>query len=144
MRPDIDQWGLSMALLVADRSTCARRHVGAVLLNRRGHVLATGYNGVYAGAPHCNEGHPCNGASAKSGEALDQCQAIHAEQNALLQCRDVYDIYTCYVTVAPCVHCTKLLLNTSTERIVFLAPYAHTESEALWRSAGRMWQQRLI
>jgi deoxycytidylate deaminase len=51
------------------------------------------------------------GAKFKSGEGLDVCQAIHAEQNALLQCKDVYDIETIYCTVSPCIHCVKLLLN---------------------------------
>lgn len=83
--------------------------------------------------------HACAGAKAPSGTQLDACQAIHAEQNALLQCRDVYHIHTCYVTTSPCVTCTKLLLNTSCERIVFLDEYPHADAAALWCSAGRSW-----
>lgn len=150
MRPSRDQWAMSMASLTAKRATCLRRQVGAVLLNERGHVLATGYNGVAAGLPHCNEhdpyhetGHPhaCSGAHSPSGTNLDGCQAIHAEQNALLQCRDVYSIHTCYVTASPCVTCTKLLLNTSCQRIVFLEEYPHSEARKLWEAAGRQWEQ---
>lgn len=170
MRPSLDAWGLQLAAVVAQRATCLRRQVGCVLLNARGHVLATGYNGVAAGQPHCNEPkligkpgtfnqlgkdpdilmpsettaiypHACTGADAQSGERLDECEAIHAEANALLQCRDVYQIVTCYTTTSPCVHCVKLLLNTSCERIVFRDEYPHPLAAALWQNAGRYWAQ---
>jgi dCMP deaminase len=149
MRPTRDEWALNLAELTSERSTCYRRHVGCVLLNGRGHVIATGYNGVAAGLPHCNEVDPfdpvgmpyiCPGAFMESGKGLDSCQAIHAEQNALLQCRDVYTITTCYVTASPCVTCVKLLMNTSCSRIVFLEEYPHKEAEVLWKSAGKIWQ----
>lgn len=164
MRPTRDLHYIQMAQLVAQRSTCLRRTVGCVLVNVRGHVLATGYNGRAAGLPHCNEikhhtmfhlqlqqvdsyPHECTGAHAASGTDLDSCEAIHAEQNALLQCRNVYEIETCYVTVSPCVTCVKLLLNTTCERIVFAQPYAHNEqAQKLWVESvvsekPRSWQQ---
>src|SRR5574343_657137 len=167
-----DDWAMSMALTTAKRSTCLRRQVGCVLLNERGHVLATGYNGVAMGLPHCNEvtevpihspprtqtwngetnevrdcvgfnrvyAHACPGAGAKSGTDLDACGAIHAEQNALLQCHDVHEIHTAYITTSPCMTCTKLLLNTTCERIVFLESYAHADAaRRLWEKASRQW-----
>jgi dCMP deaminase len=140
-RPSKTEWFLDMAELVARRSTCARRSVGCVLVNERGHVLATGYNGVAAGLPHCNEGHPCPGATAPSGTALDSCEAVHAEQNALLQCRDVFSIFTAYVTVSPCTTCVKLLLSTSTRHLVFRERYPHPAALELWTRAGRTWWQ---
>jgi dCMP deaminase len=161
---------MAMAVLTAERATCLRRKVGAVFLNERGHVLATGYNGVASGQKHCNEltgevpnpslemadgsfrraehwelatvkvhTHACSGAKAASGTNLDGCQAIHAEQNALLQTRDVYSIHTAYVTASPCMTCTKLLLNTSCQRIVFLEDYPHSASKELWESSDREW-----
>lgn len=143
MRPTKDAWLLELAGVVAKRGTCARRRVGCVLADAAGHVLATGYNGVAAGLPHCDE-HPCPGAGLSSGAGLDLCEAVHAEQNALLQCRDVSLIRTCYVTVSPCVTCTKLLLNTGCTRIVYAERYAHDVAACeLWtRSAfkdGREW-----
>jgi len=145
-----------------------RRAVGCCLTNARNQVIATGYNGRASGLPHCNDEdygaaygaanlgrseeeterdvdaamfpNACAAARAPSGSNLDGCEAIHAEQNALLQCRDVYAIDACYVTVSPCVTCTKLLLNTSCRRIVFRDRYAHDEvARALWESAGREW-----
>ncbi len=162
MRPSRDEWALKLALLTAQRTTCCRRAVGCVLLNAKGHVLATGYNGVAAGLPHCNHSelvpdddgrntyvieqfpHACSGAKAPSGTNLDGCQAIHAEQNAMLQCRDVYAIHTCYVTASPCMTCTKLLLNTSCERIFFVEEYPHQAAKDLWTGAGRSWEQLLV
>lgn len=141
-RPSARQTFLAIAAVVAERGTCARRKVGCVLVNFRGHVLATGYNGVAAGETHCSE-HPCPGAGYPSGQGLEHCQAIHAEANALLQCKDVYEIDTAYVTVPPCVHCVKLLMNTSCKVIVFDGNYPHMEqAQALWTKSGeRHWIQ---
>jgi dCMP deaminase len=154
-RPTKDSYFLSMAELAAQRATCLRRAVGCVLVDGRGHVLATGYNGRPAGFPHCNRGvpglgglglwetHPdaCPGALAEPGEDLGGCEAVHAEQNALLQCSNVQEIHTAYVTVSPCLHCVKMLLNTACERIVFRTPYAHDkETGEMWRRKGRLWQ----
>ncbi len=121
-RPDIDIYMLRMARLVATRSTCVRRAVGCVLTNGYKHVIATGYNGVARGQEHCFSS-PCAGASAASGKNLDQCLAIHAEANALLQCKNVQEIMTCYVTSFPCIGCTKLLMNTSCSKIVYIESY---------------------
>jgi dCMP deaminase len=141
VRPAKDEYFMEMALVVSTRATCQRRRVGCILTNARGHVLATGYNGNAAGLPHCLN-KPCPGAFADPGTGLELCEAIHAEQNALLQCPNVYAITTAYVTVSPCVTCTKLLMNTSCERIVYLEPYAHDEAASeLWRRAGRVWEK---
>lgn len=140
MRIDRDEWAMQLAHITSQRATCRRRKVGAVFLNERGHVIATGYNGNAAGLPHCLD-HPCKAADALSGTNLDGCMALHAEANALLQCKDVYCIDTAYVTTSPCVHCVKLLLNTSCKRIVFSEDYPHSESEAIWKSANRIWRK---
>lgn len=140
MRPDIDTYFMSMAILASSRASCCRRKVGCILTNARSHVLATGYNGPASGQPNCND-YPCPGALSKSGEGLNLCEAIHAEQNALLQCRDVWAIDVVYVTASPCITCTKLLLNTSCRKIVYLEEYPHTDARDLWIRAGREWVQ---
>lgn len=169
-RPTRDQWAMDIAKITAKRTSCCRRAVGCVLTNSRGHLLSTGYNGVAAGMPHCNEptevvnpklvdgsvirdpehwemktitvfNNACPGAHSPSGTNLDGCHALHAEQNALLQCRDVYQIETAYVTTAPCMTCTKLLLNTSCKEIMYVDDYPQAaESKKLWESAGRTWR----
>lgn len=146
------RWGILLARVTAMRGTCLRRQVGCVLVDKLGHVLATGYNGVAAGQPHCNEverttngvphhPHACPGACAPSGTNLDGCYAIHAEQNAMLQCKDVQAIDTCYCTASPCITCVKLLLNTGCQTIVFEEAYPHGEAKDLWVKAGRGWVQ---
>jgi len=128
------EYFLALAVLAAQRSTCVRRKVGCVLVDKRARVLATGYNGVASGETHCSET-PCSGADHRSGEGLDDCIAIHAEQNAILQCKNVDEIRTAYVTTAPCVSCTKLLLNTSCQTIVFLQSYPNS-GRKIW---NRSW-----
>ena len=136
MRPTQDEYFMEIAKVVAKRSTCARRSVGCVLMDQRKHILATGYNGVAAGRPHCID-EPCPGACSESGTDLDLCEAIHAEQNALLQCPDVGGITVCYVTVFPCVHCTKLLLNTGCRKIVYAQEYPN-KGLRLWLDDDRL------
>ena len=137
-RQPADFYFLRMALLVSERGTCVRRKVGCILVNKKNHVLATGYNGNPSGFSHCLD-KPCKGANSTSGKDLDKCEAIHAEQNALLQCKDVYDIDTVYCTVSPCIHCVKLLLNTSAKKIVFGEKYIQKDSERLWGMTNRDW-----
>jgi dCMP deaminase len=153
-RPSTDEYFLRMAELVATRATCIRRSVGCVLVDANNHVLATGYNGVACGRPHCNEPtlvsggpnagrvkfhHKCAGADAPSGTNLSGCEAIHAEENALIQCRDVDRIATIYCTASPCVLCMRKILNTSAKRIVFREEYPHAESRQLAADAGIEW-----
>jgi dCMP deaminase len=138
MRIDRDTYFLEMATLVAKRGTCIRREVGCVLVNDKYHVLATGYNGVASGLTHCID-KPCPGAKKGSGTALEECEAIHAEQNALLQCKDIFGIKTCYCTTSPCITCTKLLLNTSCNSVIYLEEYPNS-GEKLWRKAKRYWR----
>ncbi len=137
MRPTRDHVYLRMARILAERSTCARRQVGCILTNKRGHVLATGNNGVPSGWDHCTDT-PCPGATLPTTTGLGECVAIHAEANALLQCRRTDEIHTAYCTTAPCIHCVKLLLNTSCQRIVFLEEYDHL-APMVWAKAGREW-----
>lgn len=149
-----------MAELVATRATCKRRAVGCVLVDENNHVLSTGYNGVAKGLPHCNEvttvlpvskpehwqrdkvllyGHACPGADSPSGIDLHLCQAIHAEQNALVQCRDVSKVRTVYCTASPCVSCMRLILGTGAKHIVFRKEYPHVESRQLAERAHISW-----
>jgi dCMP deaminase len=154
-----------MARLVSTRGTCYRRKVGCVLVDANNRVLATGYNGVASGQPHCNHMNPdqsyatvvgsnapllptkdlypnlCEGAMAPSGTELTKCKATHAEANALISCRNPEDIDTCYCTASPCEQCIRFLLNTSCKRIVFEELYPHPESVLIWIGANRIWQQ---
>jgi dCMP deaminase len=110
-----------------------------VLVDEHNRIVSTGYNGVACGQQHCTDV-PCPGALEPSGSGLDACEAIHAEQNALLFC-DVVKVHTAYVTVTPCVSCMKLLLAApNCARIVAAEFYASAHSNAIemWRNAGRV------
>lgn len=131
-RPSLPEWAMAVARVSASRSTCLRLRVGCVLLDRRGRLLTANYNGAAAGEDHCTEA-TCN-------DELGTCDAIHAEQNALLQCADVQKIQVAYVTIAPCFNCTKLLLNTGCTVIVYDEEHPSQPSDrarALWEKAGR-------
>ena len=140
MRPSRDEIYMQDALNHSRRGTCSRRQCGCVLINNRGHVLSIGYNGNPSGLPHCIDT-PCLASKAPSGTALDECLAVHAEMNALLQCPNIYDIDTAYCTSAPCTLCIRLLINTSCTRIVYLNDYPHPISQKLWEQCGRRWEK---
>lgn len=138
-RPTIDEYFLAMSVLASSRGTCKRRKVGCILVSSDNQVLSTGYNGVPSGFKHCID-HPCEGAKYPSGEGLDKCEAIHAEMNAVINCKDIKQIHTAYCTDSPCIHCVKVLLNTSCKRIVSVKKYAHNDkSHSLWLKSGRKW-----
>ena len=88
---------------------------------------------------HTEYPNACPGAQAPSGTQLDACQAIHAEQNAIMAFRLPFDILSCYVTASPCMSCVKLLLGTSCKRVFFLEEYPHPEARILWEKSNREW-----
>jgi len=138
MRPGIDEIMIDVARYLALRATCAKLAVGCVLTDKHGRIIGSGYNGVPRGLAHCIDT-PCAGYGAPKG--ADLCQAVHAEQNALLTCRDPEQIITCYTTHAPCLRCTKMLLNTSCKAIIYRDNDFETAAKALWVGAERSWLQ---
>jgi dCMP deaminase len=126
-RPSWDQYFMLITRQVADRSTCTRAKVGAVIVRDK-NILATGYNGAPAGLPHCLDvGCLIYESKTPSGEIEQNCfRCIHAEINAIAQAakngasiRDA-DIY---VTHTPCIHCFKVLINTGIKRVLYEKPY---------------------
>lgn len=121
-RKTIQDYYLDMLAMVATRSTCPRRQVGAIITDIRGIVLGMGFNGVPRGYPHCINV-PCPGVEDKPGNT-DNCMAIHAEQNALLNCHAPTSAAIMYCTNLPCFVCAKLIANTSITEIWYLEDYA--------------------
>lgn len=112
-RLDIDTYGLFLAHVVSLRSTCRRRRAGCVVIDSQKHIRATGYNGVPRHMVHCLDV-SCSGATAAPGTHLDECMAVHAEENALLQMDNKYSSpFTLYLTCTPCLHCAKIISNFS-------------------------------
>jgi len=122
-RLDKDEYFLEVAKTVAKRGTCIRRQVGCVLVNSNGHIVATGYNGVPKRFTHCID-QPCEGADYPSGEGLEKCEAIHAEINALLQCRSDDNSLTMYTTTTPCIACAKIICNSNVQKVISISQYS--------------------
>lgn len=129
-----------MAKVLSELSTCSRRKVGAIMVDDSWRIVGSGYNGNARRLIHCIHD-PCKGALYSSGARLDLCEAIHAEQNALMQCPDIDKIHAIFLTTSPCVHCLKMLMNTSCKNIYFSEYYCDgQQSEALWTlDSSRRW-----
>ena len=125
-RPSWDECFLRITKEVAQRSTCLRRQVGALLVLDK-HILTTGYNGAPSGLPHCLEiGCLREQLKVPPGERHELCRGLHAEMNALLQasqCGVKISGATLYTTTYPCSLCAKMLVNTGIKRIVTLTDY---------------------
>ena len=125
--------------LVATRSSCLRRSVGAVLVKDK-RILATGYNGAPAGMAHCEEaGCLRDQLHIPSGERHELCRGLHAEQNAIIQAArqgtEIKDS-TLYCTTAPCSLCAKMLINAGVTRIVYEGSYPDERAMAFFAEAG--------
>jgi len=133
-RPTWDQYFMTITRQVAERSTCLRAKVGAVLVRDR-NILATGYNGSPAGMPHCLDvGCQVHLSQTPAGETEENCfRTIHAEINAIAQAAKngaVIRDAAAYVTHTPCQHCFKVLINTGITRICYEREYKlHTLDE---------------
>ena len=138
-RPDIDEYFLKIASVVAERSTCRRHHVGAVAVKDK-HILATGYNGAAAGLKDCLElGCLRDEKKIPSGTRHEICRGIHAEQNAIIQA-SLHGVSlegaTVYVTHTPCILCAKMLVNARIKRFVTFGKYADDSFTELFNEAG--------
>jgi len=125
-RPGWDEYFIELAELVSKRSTCLRRHVGAVVVKKR-HILATGYNGPPKGVKHCDEvGCIRTELKIPSGQRHELCRGLHAEQNAIIQAA-LYGVSlegaTLYCTNLPCSICIKMIINSGIANIVSLEGY---------------------
>ena len=137
-RPSWNQYFSSITRMVATRSTCLRRHVGAILVKEK-RILATGYNGAPAGLKHCIDvGCLREEASIPSGTRHELCRALHAEQNAIVQAA-YHGISiagsTLYCTNKPCVICSKMLINAGIKRIFFDESYDDDLADAMLAEA---------
>jgi dCMP deaminase len=138
-RPDIDEYFLKIAAVVAERSTCRRHHVGAVAVKDK-HILATGYNGAPSGLKDCLElGCLRDELGIKSGTRQEICRGIHAEQNVIIQA-SLHGVSlagaTVYVTHSPCILCAKMLVNAKINRFVTFSSYNDDSFVEIFKEAG--------
>jgi dCMP deaminase len=138
-RPPWDQYFMSIAELVAQRATCIRRQVGAVLVRDK-RIITTGYNGVPTGISHCLDvGCLREKQNIPSGERHELCRGLHAEQNAIIQAA-VHGVSlegaTLYCTNQPCAICSKMLINVRLEKILYRSGYADELAIEMLSEAG--------
>ena len=138
-RPDIDEYFLKVAAVVAERSTCHRHHVGAVAVRAK-HILATGYNGAPSGLKDCLElGCLRDELGIGSGTRHEICRGIHAEQNVIIQ-GSLHGVSlegsTIYATHTPCNLCAKMLANAKIKRYVSFGRYNDKAFKELFQEAG--------
>ena len=138
-RPDIDEYFLKIASVVAERSTCRRHHIGAVAVKDK-HILATGYNGAPSGFKDCLElGCLRDELGIPSGTRQEICRGTHAEQNVIIQAT-LHGVSlegsTIYATHTPCNQCGKMLVNAKIKRYVSFGKYDDNSFIDLFREAG--------
>ena len=138
-RPGWDEYFMQVAQVVATRSTCLRRNIGAVIVRDK-RILATGYNGAPTGLKHCAEvGCLKDRLNVPSGERQELCRALHAEQNAIVQAARygaVIEGASIYSTTEPCSMCAKMIINAGIRRVVYRDPYPDALSRDLLSEAG--------
>ena len=138
-RPSWSEYFMAITKLVAKRSTCMRRAVGAILVKDR-RILATGYNGAPARLRHCEEvGCLRENSAVPSGERHELCRGLHAEQNVIIQAA-YHGISikgsTLYCTNKPCVICTKMIINAGIQKIVYEEGYNDELADQMLTEAG--------
>lgn len=139
-RPSWDEYFMKITEIVAGRSTCLRRKVGAIIVKNK-RILTTGYNGPPEGIEHCESRGGClrDKMNIPSGQRMELSRAIHAEQNAIIQAAKMgisIDDSTIYVTTHPCFTCAKMLINAGVKKIIYREGYPDKFARSILKEAG--------
>lgn len=139
IRPSWNDYFLEVADLVATRSTCLRRHVGAVLVKDK-RIISTGYNGAPRKLKHCSEvGCLRSEKDIPSGQRYELCRGVHAEQNAIINAA-YYGISTqdtvMYCTHQPCIICARIMINAGVVKVVHRGNFQDDIALELMKEAG--------
>jgi dCMP deaminase len=139
-RVEIDEYFMKIAYVVAERATCLRRKVGALVVKDK-HILTTGYNGAPSGIKDCFEHGNCLRDILKipSGKDKHICRGVHAEQNAIIQgAKFGVELRggTVYCTHGSCVVCAKILINAGIKKFVSCTERKENDFEELFKEAG--------
>jgi len=141
------QYFMDITRLVAERSTCSRRKVGAIAVKNK-RILATGYNGAPRNMREClSIGCLREELGVPSGQRHELCRGLHAEQNVIVQAAvhgvsiEGSDIYC---THQPCLICAKLLINCGVAAVYFDSPYPDPMSEDMFTEAGIILSQIVL
>src|SRR4030066_2160701 len=132
MRPDWDNYFIEIAKVVSSRSPCLRRKYGAVIVKDRV-IISTGYNGSPRGIANCIDTGKCTRQELNipSGERNELCEAVHAEQNAIINAPPERmkgaSIYIAgfeedksFANGRPCKLCERMIRNSQITDVVYL------------------------
>jgi dCMP deaminase len=139
MRPSWDEYFMKITKDVAVRSTCLKRHVGAIVVKDH-RILSTGYNGAPKNIEHCSAA-GCLRKKLKvpSGQRHELCRGLHAEQNAIIQAAwhgVKIKGSTLYSTYQPCVICVKMMINADIKRLVYEGDYPDELARKMLKESG--------
>ena len=133
-----EEYFIEITRLVAQRSSCLSRQVGAILVKEK-RILATGYNGSPSKIENCIERGGCLREGSVSGQNLNTCMAVHAEMNAILQCAKIgvsCEDATLYVTTKPCASCMKAIIQSGIIKVVYIEDYDSPLTDKLIELSG--------
>ncbi|MEM3369592.1 MAG: cytidine/deoxycytidylate deaminase family protein [Candidatus Micrarchaeia archaeon] len=138
-RPSLDEYFMRICDDVATRATCRRRKIGAVIIKDK-QILSTGYNGAPKKMPDClEEGCLRDKLKIESGTRHEICRAVHAEQNAIIQCA-YHGVSSnnsiLYVNTPPCRICAKMIINAGIKEVRYKGDYPDKEAFKLFKEAG--------
>ncbi len=132
MRPDWDNYFIEIAKVVSSRATCFRRRYGAVIV-KDNVIISTGFNGSPRGVPNCIDTGKCTRKELNipSGERYELCEAVHAEQNAIIngspeRMKDAtiyiagFEEDNTFAEGAPCLLCKRMIRNAQIAEVVYL------------------------
>jgi len=139
LRPAWDAYFMEIAGIVAKRSTCIRRNVGALIVKDK-RILSTGYNGAPSGLAHCSDvGCVRETKNVAPGERHELCRGLHAEQNAIIQAAS-HGVSirgaALYSTHLPCAICVKMIINAGIQEIFYLEGYPDDLAAILISESG--------
>ena len=140
-RLNINEYYMNIAVQTSLRSTCVRRKVGAIIV-KDNRILSTGYNGAPSGLPNCcDDCKRCyrSANNIPSGQCLDLCFAVHAEQNSILNALKTGEDLrgaTLYVNTYPCSTCAKLSIQVGIRRIYYIDEYENEFTKNMLAEAG--------
>jgi len=137
-RPNWDEYFIKITQNVAERATCVKRKVGAIIV-KDNRILSTGYNGAPKGFKHCEEvGCLRKQMNLPSGERHELCRGLHAEQNAIVQAA-VYGTKiegaSMYCNYQPCVICAKMMINAGIKNLVYAGGYPDELAEKMLKES---------
>ena len=126
-----DEYYMKIAEIVSMRSTCLRHKFGCVI-TKDDQIISTGYNGAVRRSKHCIDiGCIRNKLNITSGTRVEICEAVHSEQNALLQAGKFADGATLYINGTPCKTCSKMIINAGIKKVVIPSKDSYPDKNGL-------------